>query len=92
MSDESQPWEVVIADVFDISGRAGVAIVGRWLVEGVIRSGSTAVLTHEGQEVRIDNIGVEFHGPENAVALFLPGRTKANVTAGDRLSSPNKRP
>lgn len=87
MSDEWQPWEIVITDVFDISGRNGVAIVGTWLVEGEVRSGSAAMLTHEGQAARVDNIGVDIHQPGKEVALFLPGRTKGNVVAGDRLSS-----
>lgn len=61
--------------------------MGSWLVEGEIQSGSAAMLSHEGRETLIDNVGLEIHQPESGVALFLPGRTTVNVVAGDRLSS-----
>ncbi len=85
--DASLRWEVEVVDVFDITGRDGVVIVGRWLTEGVIRAGTTGVLVRADQEDRVYKLSVELHQPEAGVAVFLPGRRKKDVAPGDRLAS-----
>lgn len=87
MCGEPRSWEMEITDVFCIAGRAGVAVVGRWLVEGEIQSGAAAVVIHRGRATRIDGVGVELLQPESGVALFLPGRTIEDVVPGDRPAS-----
>lgn len=81
-------WEIEVTDVFQLTGRNGLNIAGRWITHGSVRGDSTGILIRGNTERHIDGLVVEFHQPADGIHLFLPGLSKSDLDPGDRLLSP----